>query len=133
MQEAGQQWALLLYNETTSGVEWSVTASGSGTADTTLATPTKTVFIYFRSDANQNAPSDGTVYGEISNVKVYTETGSINLTEIAKDVVAKFTVLNTTTVYIGSNTLALEPFYTDGHEDGGGDPGEGGGIRGQQL
>jgi hypothetical protein len=118
LQEGGQAWALALTDAAlTFPWPWSVTASGTGSADTTFGTPTTRAYIAFVAQAGQTPTEDGTYYGQISNVKVYTETGSINLTEVAKDCRAKITDLNTTDVYIGSNTFALEPFITEGYEE----------------
>lgn len=95
------------------------TASGSGSVDHTLATPQSMVQFYFIARANQIGVSNGTVYGKLTSVVVYTETGSINLTEIAKDLRAGFTsvgMANSTDNFIGSNTLSLVPFYTSNFE-----------------
>lgn len=118
IQEGAQQWVLALFNETSATTVWSVNSSGSGTLDHTFAVPTRHFFVYFQSEAvgNQTPPEDGTVYGQLSNIKVYGETGSINLTKIASDVVGKVSALSSSTSWIGSNTLTLEPFYTDGYE-----------------
>jgi len=116
LQETPQQWSLLLYSETGGGVEWQGTATGIGTVDQTLGTASQHIFFYMRSDAVQTPASAGTIYAEVSNVKVYTETGNINLTEIAKDIRARSTSLDTSENRIGSNTLSLEPFITNGYE-----------------
>lgn len=117
LQEGAQAWEIRMRDNTGAANFWSITASGTGTQDVTLGTPSSNVSIDFISRAAQTPASDGTIYGEVSNVKVYTETGSINLTEIAKDCRAKITDLNSTDVYIGSNTLALTPFVTEGYEE----------------
>ncbi len=117
LQEGGQAWALALTDAAlTFPWPWSATASGTGSADTTFGTPTTRAYIAYVAQAGQTPTEEGTYYGQISNVKVYTETGSINLTEVAKDCRAKITDLNSTDIYIGSNTLALEPFISEGYE-----------------
>lgn len=116
LQEGAQAWELGLADSTFAALV-TVTASGTGSVDHTLATPDNIVYLYFISRAAQTPVEDGTYYGEFSNVKIYTETGSINLTEVAKDCRAKITDLNATDVYIGSNTFALEPFISEGYEE----------------
>jgi hypothetical protein len=54
------------------------------------------------------------VYAQITNLVVYTETGDINVTEIAKDIVAMETDLSASVTEIGSNTYSLVPFVMDG-------------------
>ena len=112
LQEAAQAWQLEL--STTAGVVlWSVAASGTGTVDHALVTPVQAVRLIFRSMANQVPPSDGTVYGKFTDVTVYTETGAIDSTEIAKDILPFVTACSTAETGIGSNTLAVIPFVAD--------------------
>lgn len=112
LQEGAQNWSLRLLNE--AGTElWSATSSGTGTVDHTLATPDNVVTLQFYAGATQTPASDGTIYGEASNVVVYTETGSINLTEITKDVRALVTELSAYEGEIDSNTYSLVPFVAD--------------------
>ena len=114
LQEAAQAWVLALYsNNTVAVLEWSVSASGTGSGDVTLATPDQYVFFLLQSGAAQTPASDGTIYGELSSIVVYTETGSINLTEIAKDVRADVTELSANETLIASNTFALVPFISE--------------------
>lgn len=111
-----QSWNLVLYNVSTSGVIWSTNTKGSGSRDETLATPAGALYFYFSGGAKQVGVGNGTVYGKITNLVVYTETGSINLTEIAKDAVSVVADIHTTNWYVGSNTLSLVPFITDGYD-----------------
>ena len=113
LQEAAQSWQAGLYNVTAASTVWNVTSSGTGSADTTLATPSQTVWLYLRAQANQTPTSNGTYYAEFSGIVVYTETGAINLTEIAKDIRALETDLSADETLIGSNTLDLTPFIAD--------------------
>jgi hypothetical protein len=113
-EERAQAWQLAL--NTGSEEPWSISATGTGTQDITLATPRNSFYFYFMAMADQTPPAADTataVYGEISDVVVYTETGSINLTEIAKDVASKDSRLSTDQSLIGSNALSLVPFQTD--------------------
>ncbi len=112
-QEAGQAWELSLRNVGGGSAIWSKTASGSGSQDDTLSPASNGIALQFFARAAQTPPSDGTIYGEISNVVVYSETGAINLTEIAKDIRAEVTELNSDEGNIDSNTLALVPFIAD--------------------
>lgn len=132
MQEAAQAWEISVWRSTdasswtqmtnasgetyTSGTTTVITASGTGSIDVTLATPSRYMELRYYSRAAQTPTSDGTYYGQWSSLTAYTETGSINLTEIAKDVRAIVTDLNSDETQVGSNTLSLVPFITSGRE-----------------
>lgn len=116
LQEGAYAYELRMYDRQNSQNIWNVTASGSGTQDITLTTPSNNVALEFISRAAQTPPENGTVYGQVSDVVVYTETGSINLTEIATDIIGLVSDLNSTAIFIGSNTLSLVPFFTAGHK-----------------
>lgn len=116
LQEGAQAWGIYVRNLAASTNEFSRTTSGADASlqDITFATPTQSIEIRFYSLAdNQTPPSDGTIYGEITELTVYSETGNINLTEIAKDVRALLTELNASEQYIDSNTFSLVPFIAD--------------------
>ena len=116
LQAGSQAWGIFVLNLATSTYEFSRTTSGADASlqDVTFATPTQSIEIRFYSLAdNQTPPSDGTIYGEITELTVYSETGNINLTEIAKDVRGLLTELNASEQYIGSNTFSLVPFIAD--------------------
>lgn len=96
---------------------WTRAVTGSGARDDNLGTPVNQILLRFSSKAAaQSPPSDGTVFGRFTDIVVYSETGAINLTEIAEDIVGLVGELHGNTDRIISNTLALEPFYTDGPE-----------------
>lgn len=116
LQEAAQAWQLRLRDTVGATNIFSITASGTGSRNDPLGTPRQTLRLGFLADANQTPTSDGTYYGQVSNVVVYSETGNINLTEIATDVLGYVSNLNSDTSYIGSNTYSLVPFYTVGQE-----------------
>jgi len=101
-----------------SGTTTVITSSGSGNIDVTLATPSRYVELRFYARANQTPSSDGTYYGEFTSLEVYSETSSINMEEIAKDVIAIVTDLNSETRFIFSagTPLSLVPFIVDGFE-----------------
>lgn len=112
--EAAQNWQFILFNVTSAAAEWSINTNTTGSADITLATPAASVFFQFLSGAVQTPPADGSIAAEISSVIVYTETGSINATEIAKDVAGYVSELSSDLSLIGSNTLSLVPFVAEG-------------------
>jgi hypothetical protein len=116
LQEGAQAWLLGIFRETGSATEWSVNTTGTGSQDITLATPSKNVWLFIQSQANQNPATDGTMYAEFSGVTVYSETGSINAQEITKDIRAAISELSTDETQIGALTLSLVPFYANGAE-----------------
>lgn len=116
LQESTQNWKIAIYDPTAAtDIGTGVTSSGTGTKDETLGTPRQTIWLYMQCGTVGGAtpPSDGTVYGEFSNVVVYTETGAIDSTEIGKDVLPFITACSTAETGIGSNTLSLVPFVAD--------------------
>lgn len=114
--EGGQAWELALRNVGTSTDVVSITATATGTTDHTLATPSQSVELRFYARAAQTPTEDGTYYARVTSIKVYTETSSINPTEIATDWVGAISQLNSGTAQIASNTLTLEPWITNGYE-----------------
>lgn len=114
--EGAQAWQLVLYDVTNSFADWTVSSSGTGTQDETLSTPANSILFMVQSKGSQTGIGDGSIYGRFSGITVYTETGSINLTEIAKDIRAEMAELNSDDGNIGSNTLDLTPFTTAGFE-----------------
>lgn len=118
LQEGAQAWKIAVWNVTAGAEEGTttITASGTGSIDRTLGTPSQVIWLLFASQAAQTPTEDGTYYGQFSSIVVYTETGSINLTEIAKDALGVVTDLNSDETQIGSNTLSLVPFVTSGRE-----------------
>lgn len=118
MQEAAQAWELRLRDTVGAADIWSVTASGTGSRDDTLGTPRQLLALQLLARANQTPTSDGTYYGEVSNVMVYSETGNINIYEIAKDIIALLTgyVSADTWLCDSALTYSLVPFITNGLE-----------------
>jgi hypothetical protein len=113
-QEAAQSWRLAVFNEDTATRIVSIETSGTGSIDHTLATPAAKIWLYFQNVVASTPPDDGTIYGQASSIVVYTETGSITPTEVAKDIIPLATGLSTSTNFVGSNTTSLVPFITDG-------------------
>jgi len=113
LQEGAQAWIGGIFNGATNAAETTYTSSGTATADTTLGTPSQTIWIYLQSGGNQSPPTDDTVYWEVTEMTEYTELGSINSTEIAKDIIPMVTGCSTAETGIGSNTLSLVPFVAE--------------------
>jgi hypothetical protein len=110
--EGAQNWYMGMA-DSAAAILWEISATSTGTQDITLATPRNWIYFYFWSGAGQTPASDGTIYAQLTDLVVYTETGTIDLTEIAKDVAAKDSRISTDFSLIGSNTLSLVPFITD--------------------
>lgn len=128
--EGAQAWEIGAYRST-DGINWTliseangdtisgagtttqITASGTGNIDVTLGTESQYVRLLFYARANQTPTSDATYFGEFTDVRVFSETSNINLTEIATDIVGLNTNINSDTARINSNTLALVPFIID--------------------
>lgn len=118
MQEAGQAWELRVRDVIGSANLFSTTASGTGSQDITLGTPRLYIALDFISRAAQTPPSDGTIYGEISNVRVYSETGNINLYEVCNDI-RGYVGLSADTSFMNSGTMTFDlapNFITNGFE-----------------
>ena len=124
MQEGGGDLILRLYNVTAAGNVWSVSASGSGTRDDALATPSRVIFLQLYAGSAHAGVSDGSRFGQIDSavsgatqLMIYSETGSINAREVAVDLVGLMTQLSSNTDKIHAGlTLSVEPFLTDGKE-----------------
>lgn len=116
MQEAAQVWALRLRDVIAAANIWSVTSSGSGSQDVTLVTPRQYLELQFVSNAAQTPAADGSILGEIYNIMMYSETGTIDLTEIAKDVRAGVSELSSNEHLVATNGYDLAPFVTNYRE-----------------
>lgn len=110
--EGAQAWECGLATSTFAPTD-QVTATGTGSFDRTFATPQASCYLYWIARANQTPASDGSMRVIFSNIIVYTETGAINLTEIATDVVGYVTELSADTRLIASNTFSLVPFVAN--------------------
>ena len=104
-------------------VLWSKTATEDGTAVnlTTTGSPTYFEVRFYVTSAGENTAEDGTVYGKLTNVKVYGEDdatidGGVIAQKVLSDVLSQSEHgLSTSTARIESPGLALEPsaFDTD--------------------
>lgn len=133
LQEAAQAWSIALYRST-DGSAWTlmnaasgdtysvgtttvIVASGTGSIDVTLGTPSRYLQFRFFAGANQTPTGDGTYYAQFSSLNVYTETGNINAYEIGGDIIDACTDLSSDKSHLASAlTLSLVPFITDGPE-----------------
>lgn len=114
LQEAAQSWEIDFY-DATNGANSIATSSGTGAAQTyTLGTPVQSIQFRLIARAGQTPTADGTYYGEISSLFMQTETSSITLEEIAKDVRASNASLNSDESRIGTAALGIAPFVTAG-------------------
>ena len=122
LQEGAQDWGLTLYNIDAASVIWNVNVSGSGSRDETLATPSNGIWFYFNSGAAQTGIGDGTIHATITNLRVYSETGNINMYEIFGDVVDELSTagyLNSSKSLLqqSGSPLSLVPFMADDFEN----------------
>ncbi len=117
LQEGAQAWEIAIHNVGTSTDVVSVTSSGTAASQShTLATPSQSIELRYYARANQTPSSDGTYYGEFSNITVYSETSQINMEEICIDAVGTLSAeLNSSTglVTAAGTELDLTPFMED--------------------
>lgn len=114
-----QSWQLRLYDRVGATSLFTLTSSTSGSQDITLGTPCQTLYFEFTSTADrQDGEDNGSVYAQITNLVVYSETGSINMATIATYLVTYNTSLNSDTAQIeaAGTPLSLVPFITQGSE-----------------
>jgi len=123
MDEASQTWRITMKRAGTpySGTgEDNVTTTSSGSKNVTLGIASKYAFFEFVSDATQTPPQNGStddqIYMQISNLMVYSETGTITPESIAGDIIALFSEIDSWDGLISANTFTLEPFFSDGPE-----------------
>lgn len=112
--KGAQAWELSLRNNSTASNVVTYTTNQTATAmDHTLATPAAQISFVYYARANQTPTSDGTYYAQVTDVFVYTETGTITPTVVFEDVAGKVGELSSTTALIQTNALTLEPFYSE--------------------
>jgi hypothetical protein len=124
LQEGGGDLTLRLYNVQAAANIWSVNASGSGARDDTLGTPSRRIFMQLYASGAHTGTSDGSRFGQIDNavsganeIMIYSETGSINAYEVARDLVGLLSALSSVTDGIDSTlNVSVEPFLTEGKE-----------------
>ena len=118
---AAASWTLRLRDNTGAANVWTVSrvaaGSSTGSQDVTLGTPRQMLDLELLSDAIQTPAEDGSVYGQITAVKMYTETGAIDSNQIATDWQGAIAEINSDATQIDSNTLTLEPWATGSNVD----------------
>lgn len=131
-EKAGQSWEMSVWRSTdgttfsqmgtaetyTIGSTTIHTATGYGTVDVALATASQYAELRFYSRGNNNPVNDDHNHGVWSDLKVFSELGSINMKEIATDIVGMVTDLNTDTMFLSTpaSTLSLIPFIADSYD-----------------
>lgn len=126
LQEAAQNWALRFYTNTVNDVAtWTLdttvaTASGTGSSSITLTTPSRYIWLALYSGTTQTPASDGTQYGEFSNITVFStlnssdvEGDAFNIQVLMRDIAAKITALGSTEAFWDANTYSLIPFIAE--------------------
>jgi hypothetical protein len=115
--QAGGDFKLIFYDPSaTNGDHVIVNGGGSGTGGSyTLTTPVQRMQLRFVATAANTPANDGSVYGEIFNVRVYSETSAINMEEIFKNVAGMVTSLSSDTrlIQAAGTALALDPYVAD--------------------
>jgi hypothetical protein len=113
--ESTQQWEQLIWDTVGAAAiaGTSITATATGSHDVTLGTPRQVIEFRMYARANNTATFNKFVRAEWENLVIYSETGAINLTEVAKDVRAHVAELSASETLIGSNTFSLVPFISE--------------------
>lgn len=128
LQEAAQNWRLLLVEDPSTTLTIDTSTSGTGTNAANATAGTNEILFQLQSNANQTPTADGTYYAEISDVIIYSgrdhasaTVGNVDIYEIALDIVDRLAVDET---LISSDvgdldtalTYSLVPFITNGWE-----------------
>jgi hypothetical protein len=110
-----EHWHLYAYDVTNAGTITgsTVTASGTGSVNGTPSAGCTSFYLAFDAGGLLTANIDNGAYGKYSNIKVYTESGTISSYEIMRDLRAKITEVNSDESYISANGLVLEPFFME--------------------
>lgn len=133
LQEGAQAWEISAWRSTdgvtftqmtnasgetyATGTTTVITASGTGSIDVNLATPSRYVELRYYARAGQTPTEDGTYYGQFSAVQIYSETSSINAYEVANDIRAALSLSSDVTWLSSSMTTDLAPnFVTTDYE-----------------
>ncbi len=112
---SGQSWETRMRDTVGASNVFNNTSDGTPSAhDVTLGTPRQALQFQFVSNASQSP--GGPVYGRISGVTVYSETGGITPTSVMQNIRAHLSGINADESQIAVNSFILEPFFTDGPE-----------------
>lgn len=115
-----QDWVLRLWDNNLGISLVSISTNGAGSQDITVGTPYRTLYfqmLYNGSDP-QTPPPNGSIYADILNLRVYSETGNINAYEVFNDVRALVSEFSSDTTGLDSslNASLVPQFITNGYE-----------------
>lgn len=101
----------------TTGTTTIITATATNNIDVALGVASRYLELRFYSRAANTVNNNDHNHGMWSSLTVYSETGNINMEEIAKDLITYCTSLNTGTNFItaAGTPLSLIPYITDGY------------------
>lgn len=103
-----QAWELRLRDTVGTTNLFSITSTSSGSQDVTLGTPRQYLDLEFISRSAHKALGNGTIYGEISAVEIFSETGNINAYEVANDIRGALSNLSTNTTWLDSSAATFD-------------------------
>lgn len=117
-----QDWYIVLYNNnlTAEIAATKVSATGTGSIDNTLATPSQSVQLLLRSNVQQTPFGNGSIHGEFSSIIVYEDANTITANEVVTDWVSFLSAtynLSADTRQIAANTFSVEPWVTGNSVD----------------
>jgi len=117
--QAGANMKISFY-DATNGEQIIVSGGGSGTAQTySPATAVNSIQFRLTATGTHTPASDGTVYGQISNIMIYSRDATpITVEKVAADIVTEVTDMNSDTSFIDTpaSALTIEPFMADDYE-----------------
>lgn len=114
MHEGTQAWITEVYDETGGSSLFRATSSGTSTFSGTPDTGCQTVQFKFYADATQTYDYDMKYYGQVTNVKVYSEAVTPTMTSIVQSIRNHITDLAIDESLISTNSQVLEPAYMEG-------------------
>lgn len=117
-QNTSQNFELRLRDTVGSTDIFSLTSTTSGAQDVTLGTPRQYLDLEFIARNNGTPLANGTIYGELTNLEMFSETGNINVYEVANDLRGALSNLSINTTYLDSTaTYSLRSqFITQDYE-----------------
>lgn len=96
-QNGSQNWQLQVYNVDAVSMVWNATGTGSGLLSYVFPTPPTSIAIMYRSMAAQTPPTDGTVFGEMTNIRVFCESPAPNTYHTATTILRSINVTGLST------------------------------------
>ena len=116
LQEQAQNWELRMRDYTAPSTLQNLTTSTSAAWDHTLASPRQSLRLQYLSNAAQTPTEQGSYYGQVATVMMYSETGAINACAITNDIIGHVSGINSDQTQVTGASLSLVPFVTDGYE-----------------